>query len=315
MQFVRMSEIQHPTTGQDTLPPHWPLVEHSRNCQVAGTLWHYQRINDASIQATPCTYPKLLMIHGTGASTHSWAPLVTQLRGQWDCLLIDLPGHGFSSPLAGQPPTLPAVASALAKLVDALEFQPDVIVGHSAGAAIAVQMALTGINSRALVSINGAFLPFGSLAAPLFSKAAGWLAKARLFQQTTALHGYFRRPITKLLAETGSHPNEQMIRAYQVLMRRADHIRGTLEMMAAWDLEALKAQLPTLHTPIELMVCCNDKTVSPWQSIRLSELVSTARLTELDHLGHLGHEERPDQFLPVFHRLWAASQKVVSDAR
>jgi len=32
-------------------------------------------------------------------------------------------------------------------------------------------------------------------------------------------------------------------------------------------------------------------------------LVVTARLTELTALGHLGHEESPEQFLPIFEHL------------
>ena len=315
-----MSEALGLLQGRIKPPPDWPCAQFSESILVAGVRWHYQRIkheeasnnpsNNAALLATKTAeQPKLLLLHGTGASTHSWAPLVAQLRDHWDCLLVDLPGHGFSSGFVAGVPTLPRIASALSELLSALAFQPRVIGGHSAGAAIAVQMALGHCECRSLVSINGAFLPFGSVAAPIFSKAAGWLAKARLFQQTTALHGYFRRPITKLLEETGSHPNEQMIRAYQLLMRRPEHIRGTLQMMAAWDLQQLKSQLGTLSTPIELVVCANDKTVSPWQSQRLAELVVNARLTEIPRLGHLGHEEQPNRFLGIFERLNAASKR------
>lgn len=302
-----MSETGKLYQGHDVPPSSWPLAQYSRYRQVAGVMWHYQYINDLGNDLGSSTHtairPKLLLIHGTGASTHSWAPLVDYLRPDWDCLLIDLPGHGFSGSMTLDAPTLPAVAAALAALLDALAFEPQVIAGHSAGAAIAVKMALAGSNTREIVSINGAFLPFGSLAAPLFSKAAGWLARARFFQHTTALHGYFRRPITKLLAETGSHPTEQMIRAYQALMRRPDHIRGTLEMMAAWNLQSLRAQLPQLRVPVELIVCCNDKTVSPSQSARLGELVNDAHISELKQLGHLGHEECPRLFVPVFEQV------------
>ncbi len=94
-----------------------------------------------------------------------------------------------------------------------------------------------------------------------------------------------------------------MIRAYQLLMRRPAHIRGTLQMMAAWDLKPLKSQLSALRTPIELVVCANDKTVSPWQSQRLAELVVNSTLTEIPGLGHLGHEEQPHRFVDIFSRL------------
>ena len=308
-----MSNTLSPLSRSIALPQNWPYAAFSQSIQIDGVSWHYQRIRHRNHPIQPTTHtkrasepvalPKLLLLHGTGASTHSWAPLVALLGDNWDCLLVDLPGHGFSSGFTTGTPTLPRIASALNELLLGIAFQPDVIGGHSAGAAIAVQMALWHCNPAGLVSINGAFLPFGSVAAPIFSKAAGWLAKARLFQQTTALHGYFRRPITKLLEETGSHPNEQMIRAYQLLMRRPAHIRGTLQMMAAWDLKPLKSQLSALRTPIELVVCANDKTVSPWQSQRLAELVVNSTLTEIPGLGHLGHEEQPHRFVDIFGRL------------
>lgn len=314
-----MSSPLSPVSESIALPQNWPNAAFSQSIQLGGVRWHYQRIkpsHDRTLPTTdtrhatePAAQPKLLLIHGTGASTHSWAPLVAQLGDDWDCLLVDLPGHGFSSGFTTGTPTLPRVASALDELLVAIAFRPDVIGGHSAGAAIAVQMALLHCNPSGLVSINGAFLPFGSVAAPIFSQAAGWLAKARLFQQATALHGYFRRPITKLLQETGSHPDEQMIRAYQLLMRRPEHIRGTLQMMAAWDLKPLKSQLSTLRTPIELVVCANDKTVSPWQSQRFAELVVNASLTELPGLGHLGHEEQPHRFVDAFKGLTATAKR------
>jgi pimeloyl-ACP methyl ester carboxylesterase len=57
----------------------------------------------------------------------------------------DLPGHGFTK---GRPPnglTMPGVARALAGLIGELVADPALVVGHSAGAAIAIRMALDGL--------------------------------------------------------------------------------------------------------------------------------------------------------------------------
>ncbi len=51
--------------------------------------------------------------------------------------------------------------------------QPEVAVGHSAGAAILARMCLDGkIAPRLLVSLNGAFMPFGGAANQLLSPLA-----------------------------------------------------------------------------------------------------------------------------------------------
>ncbi len=54
----------------------------------------------------------LLMVHGLGANLRSWDPLLTALRGSRELILVDLPGHGRSAPLAGRQ-TVEAYADAL----------------------------------------------------------------------------------------------------------------------------------------------------------------------------------------------------------
>ena len=84
--------------------------------------------------------PCVLLIHGTGASTHSWAPLIHELSERYQILAIDLPGHGFSSvPRFGRS-TLETITDGVAHLLNQLDIVPTHIVGHSAGAAIAVQL-------------------------------------------------------------------------------------------------------------------------------------------------------------------------------
>lgn len=280
--------------AQTKPPADWPLAEYNEHCHAAGMDWRVTRIG---------TGPPLLLLHGTGASSHSWIPVALHLMDDFECIIPDLPGHGFSDPLPKRTVTLPAISRALIVLMDTLGVAPVLIAGHSAGSAIAVQMALDSVRPpKRIFSVNGAFLPFGSVAAPLFSKAAGWLSRAQFFQLATALHGYFRRPIRKLLEETGSAPNKDMLYAYQTLLRRPQHIRGTLQMMAGWDLEPLKSGLTGLRLPIDLVACLNDKTVSPWQSTRLSELVSQSQLIEIPELGHLGHEEAPELFASLIRK-------------
>ena len=42
--------------------------------------------------------PPLFLIHGIGASRHSWDGLVQHLRGEFRCISYDLRGHGKRYP-------------------------------------------------------------------------------------------------------------------------------------------------------------------------------------------------------------------------
>lgn len=88
-----------------------------------------------------------LLIHGHQSSSASWWRVAKELRAQgWRVITPDLPGHG-------QGPRLPLSRASVDALVDALvgSLQPspahrfDVVVGHSLGAVIGLQLAARGI--------------------------------------------------------------------------------------------------------------------------------------------------------------------------
>ena len=71
----------------------WPHAAHSRFVEVAGQRWHVQLLPGPAADA-----PVVLLVHGTGASTHSWRALMPLLARRAAVLAVDLPGHGFSRP-------------------------------------------------------------------------------------------------------------------------------------------------------------------------------------------------------------------------
>jgi magnesium chelatase accessory protein len=270
------------------LPEFWPHREHSQFVTVGGLRWHVQIMGKG---------PVILMLHGTGASAHSWADLAEQLKHHYTVVIPDLPGQGFTdSPPSGQA-TLEGFAERLTSLMAVLGVHPKLIVGHSAGAAIATHMALNAHASPAAVlAINGAFLPFGAAAAPAFNRIARWMSRSKLLAYVTAAHGLFELPVRNMLLETGSQPSEKMLRCYQQLLASPRHVLGTLAMMAGWNLSNQRERLPGLRIPLHLITCANDRTVDPWQAERLSEFIHMATLYRIPDLGHLGHEENPGPF-------------------
>ncbi len=77
--------------------------------------------------------PPLLLVHGSGMSASTWAPLMAHLPGR-RLIAVDLPGFGLSDPLhyAGRSLREHAVAQ-LTSLLDALELERAPIVGTSLG--------------------------------------------------------------------------------------------------------------------------------------------------------------------------------------
>jgi magnesium chelatase accessory protein len=281
-------------------PPDWPHARHGRLLEVGGQRWHVQQWPRARA-------PRVLLLHGTGASTHSFrtlAPLLAAGPDGAEVLVPDLPGHGHSGPAPGGDWSLPGLARQLAALLKARRFAPDLAVGHSAGAAILAQALLhEGLHAGALVALNGAFLPFGGVAAPLLSPLA------RLLYVVPGVPGLFSSRaadpavVRRLVEGTGSRLDDEGLALYGRLMQTPSHTRAALAMMAHWDLVPLLRALPGLPCPLHLVVGGNDRAVAPSQAGRVAALVPGATLERLTGLGHLAHEEAPERVAALL-RAW-----------
>lgn len=276
----------------------WPHREASRFVEMPGLRWHVQRWEHGPAggragRMVP-TAPLVLLIHGTGASTHSWRGLAPLLAGHFDVVACDLPGHAFTSMPADWQLTLPGMAQALGALMSELRLAPDLVVGNSAGAAIGARMCLDGhITPAALISLGGAFLPLGGLAGQLFSPVAKLMAFTPITGRLFAWRAQDESVVRRLVDATGSRLDDEGIRLYARLVRNPGHVAGALGMMANWDLVPMERDLPRLKTPLYLVAAGNDHTVPPEHARRVQALVPGAKLIPLPGLGHLAHEERP----------------------
>jgi magnesium chelatase accessory protein len=258
----------------------WPNRDASRFVAAGGIRWHVQVAGNG---------PVILLLHGTGASTHSWRDVLPRLAERFTVVAPDLPGHGFSSAMTS--PTLPAMAAAVRALVAELGVTPALVVGHSAGAAIALRLSLA--SPVPVVAFNGALLPFPGMAAAIFPTLAKLLFVNPVVPALFALQARAPGTVARLLASTGSTLDARGSALYARLFRRSDHVAGALAMMANWDLGSLAADYPRLTAPLLLVYGDRDATVPPQVSRNVAARVAGATLVALPGLGHLAHEEDP----------------------
>jgi magnesium chelatase accessory protein len=266
----------------------WPHSECSQFVQVGNLRWHVQQMPGSQ------ALPNLLLIHGTGASSHSWRALMPLLAVKFKVWAVDLPGHGFTSAGTSSQMSMLGMAQALAALLDALGVKPQVLVGHSAGAAVALRLCLDGrLQPDAVFSLNGALLPLGGLPGLMFPPAAKLMAALPFVPQLFALSAANPSAASRLIAGTGSTLDAEGTALYARLLRDADHAAGALAMMANWDLKSLESQLRELKPALTLVVGTNDKAVPPSQANRVHRMLPKSKLIALPGVGHLAHEEQP----------------------
>ena len=279
----------------------WPNRGFSRFVTAGGLRWHVQVMGDG---------PVVLLIHGTGASAHSFRALARLLATDCTVIIPDLPGHGFTdAPRAAQGYALPVVARGLSALLHELDLRPTIAVGHSAGAAVVVQMTLSGsIMPAAVVSLNGALLPFQlplpGMANELFGSAARFLASTSLAANAFSLFAGSRAAVERMVRSTGSRIDAEGKDLYVRLAANSGHVHGALALMANWDLRPLAGGLPKLPARLVLVVGSRDGMVPPSEAYRVRALVPKAEVVSLRGLGHLAHEEKPAEIASLLQRMW-----------
>jgi len=84
--------------------------------------------------------PGLVLVHGGAAHAHWWSFLAPLLADSWDCVALDLSGHGDSGRRRAY--SLEAWAGEVMAVAERAAFpEPPVLVGHSMGGLIAIQAA------------------------------------------------------------------------------------------------------------------------------------------------------------------------------
>ena len=263
----------------------WPNRDASRFVDAAGLRWHVQVAGAG---------PVLLLLHGTGAATHSWREMMPLLAERFTVVAPDLPGHGFTTGRPAGGLTMPAMARALGGLLTALDIAPTAIIGHSAGAAIAIRMAIDGhAQPRAIVGLGAALMPFPGLAARLFPALAKLLFVNPIAPLLLARMARGSGEVARFLPRaTGSRIDARGVELYARLLGCPGQIAAAITMMAEWDLDRFATDLPRV-TARTLLIHGERDTAIPEASVR----DAAARIPQAQVVvtpgGHLMHEEHP----------------------
>ena len=265
----------------------WPHREASSFVTAGRAHWHIQQMGEG---------PPLLLIHGTGASVHSWRDLMPLLAQDYAVTAIDLPRHAFTRGHDAYAMSLPAMAREIAALMALLEIEPAAIIGHSAGAAIALQLALNHGFAGPIIGLSAALRPFPGAMAQIFPAIAKALfvnpLVPRFFAGTIDLAGGAERFMWR---STRSRIDAGGMACYRTLLKNPDHAGGGLAMMANWDLPGLKARMGEVANPVLLIHGAQDPAIPLDWAKDAAGWLPNVRLDVLPGLGHLAHEEAPDK--------------------
>jgi pimeloyl-ACP methyl ester carboxylesterase len=249
-------------------------------------------------------------LHGFGSNLESFARVQDALSDRAVTVAWDRPAFGLSErPLtwSGDNPYGPdaQVAHVLTAL-DAAGIDRAVLVGHSAGGAIAIQTALA----------HPARVAGLVLIAPAVYRGGGAPAWSRWALHTPQLE----RIGPLLMRQLGGEPGESLLRssyadperlrpevleAYRRATRVQDWDRGLWELVKASREPELADRLAEVDVPTLVVTGLQDTIVPPEQTVRLASELPDARLLEIDDCGHVPQEECATPVIEAIDAWWS----------
>ncbi len=232
----------------------------------------------------------VLMIHGLGGSSNTFAPLMNAVA-QFTVLRIDLPGSGRSDRVQGVL-SISSFVDAVFKVLRAAGLSRVHVVAHSMGAIVATHMAV-----REPASVRSLAL-FGPLLAPPDSARAAIRARGQKARnEETAGMQLIADTLLSSVTSSQTRSERPAAAAFvrESLMRQtADGYARSCDALA----DAQAADVSGLTTPA-LLVTGDEDPVAPPQAVRmmaekLSQRGARVQTEILRHCGHWTPIEMPE---------------------
>jgi len=280
-----------------------PPLEGTRPTQELGdSESQFVEINGLSVHVRTLGQgePVFVLLHGFGASLYSWLPVMDALGQMGRVIVYDRPAFGLTErPLAweGLNPYGPEAQVALVTgLLDHFGVQQAILVGHSAGGTVAMQVALAHPERvAALILVDPAVYAGGlpQWLRPLLSTPQMRRLGPLLARQIQA-----RGPETLELAwHDPARLSAATVELYQRPLQAENWDRALWEFTLASRPLDLAERLDELTLPVLVVTGDDDRIVPTADSLRLAGELPGAELAVISDAGHVPHEEQPEAFM------------------
>jgi pimeloyl-ACP methyl ester carboxylesterase len=238
------------------------------------------------------------MLHGLVAGADCFRRLGDQLPNSRRVVALDLPGGGFSDRPEDGDVSFRSVAELVAEAMAELELERPVIVGHSYGGAITLELAAWRPKLVEAMILIAPAHPFSQREDPLLrfylSRLGGWFAHLLPRVPKRLMLETFRR-----MPGDRSNVSYEQIEVYLETLRHPGTIAYVLRMLKSWksDMEKLGNALRERRTEVPALLLWGelDPVVPSITARALMRHLGPGELATLGGVGHLPNDERPEE--------------------
>ncbi len=251
----------------------------------------------------------IVLLHGTGASLHTWDGWVAELAAEHRVVRVDLPGFGLTGPNPDGRYTLPRYSQFMNAVFEALKLQHVTLVGNSLGGAVAWKTAVDFPEKVSrLVLVDAGGYPSQATSVPIGFRMAtnpqlSWWMDRVLPRATVAssVRNVYGDP---------AKVTPELVDRYFELTRREGNRQALRDRFAQMKGGELAVQIKRVTQPTLILWGSEDRLIPPTVAQQFMRDIEGAQIVTFEGLGHVPQEEDPVRTVRPFQQFLLSTPAV-----
>lgn len=234
----------------------------------------------------------IVLLHGTGASLHTWEGWTRELTRERRVIRFDLPGFGLTGPSPDGIYTVESYVDTVLALADTLGVQRFVLAGNSLGGYVAwATTVLYPERVERLILVDAAGYPFQSQSVPLAFRIAR-TPLLNVLMRDVLPRGVVERSLRDVYGDP-TKVTSDLVDRYFDLATRAGNRAALVARFDQTKPDSLAERVPEIQVPTLILWGGKDRLIPLELGERFAHDIHDSRLVVFDALGHVPHEEDP----------------------
>lgn len=240
----------------------------------------------------------IVLLHGTGASLHTWDGWTDALREQRRVIRFDMRGFGLTGPSPDGTYRIEDYARDVVAVLDHLGVRQVVLAGNSLGGYVAWATAVLHPDRVAkLVLVDAGGYPYQSTSVPLGFRIAR-TPVLRVLMKDVLPRGVIESSLRNVYGDPAKVTPELVDRYFE-LTTRAGNRQALAARFAQTQPGALAERVPEIKVPTLILWGGRDGLIPPAQGDRFHAEIAGSQLALFEDLGHVPQEEDPARTVEV----------------
>lgn len=272
----------HGDLSVDTLKEKYTYPD-SKFVEIEGMNVHYRVTGEG---------PTLLLIHGTGASLHTWEEWTEILSPDFQIISVDMPAFGLTGMHPKNDQSIAMYTDFLKQFLDKIEVPKCHIAGNSLGGRIAWGFTLAHPEMiDKLVLIDAAAYPVNKEEPLAFRLAKNPITSSLLTKITPK--SLFKKSLLDVYGNDDLVSDDLINRYFELYLREGN--RAAFVARVKHEYKDQTANIKNIQAPTLILWGKEDSWIPVQHAIRFNKEIVNSKLIIYDNAGHVPMEEIPQE--------------------